>query len=62
MDGRGGSPASGDSGPVRQLLQLERDGNFATVLCGLVDVQAHEVILARAPSAILQPTCGMPFR
>jgi serine phosphatase RsbU (regulator of sigma subunit) len=33
---------------LRQLLDLARDGNFATVLCGLVDVGAHEVILASA--------------
>ncbi len=33
---------------LRQLLHLAKDGNFATVLCGLVDVGAHEVILASA--------------
>jgi serine phosphatase RsbU (regulator of sigma subunit) len=43
----------GHSPPVilRQLartLNVERDGHFATVLCGLVDVGAHRVVLANA--------------
>jgi len=33
---------------LRRSLDLERDGHFATVLCGLVDVSAHTVLLANA--------------
>jgi len=33
---------------LRQVLDLRRDGHFATVLCGLVDVAAHKVIMANA--------------
>lgn len=33
---------------LRQVLDLPRDGHFATVLCGLVDVAAHTVVLANA--------------
>jgi len=43
-----GHPPAAILSQLRPLLQLDRDGNFATVLCGLVDVQAHEVILASA--------------
>jgi len=43
-----GHPPAAILDQLRQLLQLDRDGSFATVLCGLVDVQAHEVILASA--------------
>ncbi len=43
-----GHPPAVILGQLRQLLHLAKDGNFATVLCGLVDVGAHEVILASA--------------
>ena len=33
---------------LARMMDLERDGHFATVLCGLVDVGMHEVILANA--------------
>ena len=33
---------------LARMMDLERDGHFATVLCGLVDVGTHEVILANA--------------
>jgi serine phosphatase RsbU (regulator of sigma subunit) len=33
---------------LARSLDLERDGHFATVLCGLVDVGAHTVLLANA--------------
>jgi len=33
---------------LARSLDLDRDGHFATVLCGLADVSAHEVLLANA--------------
>jgi serine phosphatase RsbU (regulator of sigma subunit) len=33
---------------LRQVLDLRRDGHFATVLCGLVEVTAHKVTMASA--------------
>jgi serine phosphatase RsbU (regulator of sigma subunit) len=33
---------------VSKLLNVGRDGNFATVLCGVIDVTGHEVTLASA--------------
>ena len=33
---------------LRSLLDLPRDGHFATVACGLADVAAHQVTLANA--------------
>jgi Stage II sporulation protein E (SpoIIE) len=33
---------------LRKTLDLTADGHFATVLCGLVDVERHEVTLANA--------------
>jgi serine phosphatase RsbU (regulator of sigma subunit) len=33
---------------LMRIMDIERDGHFATVLCGLVDVGTHEVTLASA--------------
>jgi len=33
---------------LARMLRVERDGHFATVLCGLVDVPGHQITLASA--------------
>ncbi len=33
---------------LTKLLSVDRDGAFATVLCGIIDVERHEVTLASA--------------
>jgi serine phosphatase RsbU (regulator of sigma subunit) len=45
---------------LRTLLDLESDGYFATVLCGLVDVSRHELLLSNAghPPPVLCSTDG----
>ncbi|HEX5615620.1 MAG TPA: PP2C family protein-serine/threonine phosphatase [Acidimicrobiia bacterium] len=48
---------------LRALLDVGRDGFFATVLCGVVDVRTREITLANAghPNALLVGPAGATF-
>jgi len=58
-----GDPPTAILRKLRELLDVTRDGHFATVLCGVIDVRTREITFANAghPNALLVSPTGAHF-